>query len=546
LERDVILKEENIRGYKIVLTADRTLMSEYNRLIFLGFSACVPRGLIPDRLYFSLFCPSTGANKNGSAKYAPCGSRKIEATLLNKGFRREDVVVAHPDHLDKVVGPNTKVLALTETDPLGKGPATSTFTQLFGGEAYMAIKFKELLNHPAVKMYKPKIIVGGPGAWQLEDPETREKLGIDCVVIGEGEKVVDTLVKKAVNDEPLPGIVHGEVVDEDEIPCVIEPAVDGIVEIARGCGRGCAFCVPTLQRYRCLSIDHILKEVEVNLRAGRRPLLHAEDVLRYKAKGLTVNKEAVIDLFKKVRSYPGVDSVAISHFALSSVASAPDLIEEISNIVGVDGKKGNWLSGQTGIESGSPDLMRAHMLGKCKPFEPEDWPKTVVDSFQVLSDNFWVPVATLIIGLPGETEKDIDLTIDLVEELRAFKSLIVPLFLVSEGGLKDKAESFSLEKMTPKRSELFLKCWEHNVEWGEKFLKEYFFTTNRWKGYGLRLVFSYGFRQAKEMIRKCQNDYQYDLPAMIRDAREGEINVAPLPIRLIYKVIQSRASTKNN
>lgn len=31
-------------GHKIVLTADGTLMSEYGGNIFLGFSACVPRG----------------------------------------------------------------------------------------------------------------------------------------------------------------------------------------------------------------------------------------------------------------------------------------------------------------------------------------------------------------------------------------------------------------------------------------------------------------------------------------------------------------------
>jgi hypothetical protein len=38
----------------------------------------------------------------------------------------------------------------------------------------------------------------------------------------------------------------------------------------------------------------------------------------------------VINLFKAVKNYPGVDSVEISHFALSSVTCTPDLIEEIS------------------------------------------------------------------------------------------------------------------------------------------------------------------------------------------------------------------------
>jgi len=400
----------------------------------------------------------------------------------------------------------------------------------------MAVKFKELLSNPVIQRYKPKIVVGGAGAWQLEDKEIRNKLGIDCVVIGEGEKVVGPLFDKALNNEQLPEVVYGEVVPEDEIPLIGKATIDGIVEIARGCGRGCDFCVPTLQRYRCLSIDHILKEVKVNLKAGRRPLLHAEDVLRYKAKGLEVNKEAVIDLFKSVKNCPGVDSVAISHFALSSVASAPDLVEEISNIL--DTGKGGWLGGQTGIETGSPRQIKDHMMGKCRPFKPEDWPQIVIDAFEILSKNSWVPCATLIMGLPGETEKDIDLTIDLLEEVKHFKSLIVPLFLVSEGRLKDRAESFTVEKMTLKHSELFLKCWEHNLDWGSTLLKEYFLPRSGGKGYGLKLVFSYAIKQGKELIRKCQNDYEYDLPAMIRDARNGKISVAPLPIRLIHRLLQ--------
>ncbi len=529
---------KNGEGYKIVLTADRTLMSEYSGGIFLGFSACAPRGLIPDRLYFSLLCPSVETNEDGSVKYAPCGTRKIEAALLDHGFRREDLVVAHPEQLDKVVGPKTKVVGITENDPLGIAPATSTFTQLFSGEAYMAIKFQELLNHPSIQNYKPRIVVGGPGAWQLEGDEIRRKLGIDCVVINDGERVVGSIFEKAVNGEPLPKVIYGDVVDETEIPLVKEPTIDGIVEIARGCGRGCAFCIPTLQRYRCLPIDHILKEVEVNLRAGRRPLLHAEDVLRYKANGLEVNKEAVAELFRTVKNYPGVESVAISHFALSSVASAPDLVEEISSILNL-GKNGEWLGGQTGIETGSPRLIKDHMVGKCKPFTPEDWPQVVVDSFEILAKNSWVPLATLIIGLPGETEADVDLTIDLIEKLRHFKSLLVPLFFVSEGGLK-KTESFSIDKMTPKRSELFLKCWEHNLTWASMFLKEYFVTKSGAKAYATRFIFSYGVKQAKKLIHKCEKEYDYDLRAMIEDVRSGKTTVASKPIQFVYKLLQSR------
>jgi radical SAM superfamily enzyme YgiQ (UPF0313 family) len=522
-------------GYKFVLTADRTLMSEYGDNIFLGFSACVSRGLIPDKLYFSLFCPPVKANDDGSTEVAPCGTRKMEASLLKYGFQRDEVIVAHPDCIGEVVGPKTKVVGITENDPLGIGPATSTFTQLFSGEAYMALKFRELLSHPAIKKYRPKIIVGGPGAWQLEDPRILDDLGIDCVVIGEGEAVVGQLFESATKGKALPKIIQGSVVPEDEIPSIVGPTLSGIVEIARGCGRGCDFCVPTMLHYRCLPLDHILREIDVNLRANRQPLLHAEDVLRYKAKGLELNCEAVTGLFKAVKNHAGVKTVGISHFALSSVLSAPELVEEISNILGL-GEDGTWLGGQTGIETGSPRLIKEHMLGKCQPFHPEDWPDIVVNSFEVLSKNHWVPCATIILGLPGEEEEDINLTIELVEELKGFKSLIVPLFLVSMGGLKGKAESFALERMTPRHSELFLKCWEHNFHWTPTFLDA--LTKGRRGKHGVKLLLSHGIRYSERLIQECKNHYDYDLNRMIMDIRSGRKAVTPFSPPLVNKLLR--------
>ena len=59
-------------------------------------------------------------------------------------------------------------------------------------------------------------------------------------------------------------------------------------------------------------------------------------MLRYKARGIEVNRETVIDLFRAVRSHLGVRKVEVSRFALASVASAPEIIEEISDILGAD------------------------------------------------------------------------------------------------------------------------------------------------------------------------------------------------------------------
>jgi hypothetical protein len=84
----ILLTKKASDGYKIVLTADRTLMSEYRGGIFLGFSTCAPKGVVPDWLYFSMLRPFVPVNDDGSVKYAPCGTRKVEAVLLNHGFKR--------------------------------------------------------------------------------------------------------------------------------------------------------------------------------------------------------------------------------------------------------------------------------------------------------------------------------------------------------------------------------------------------------------------------------------------------------------------------
>jgi radical SAM superfamily enzyme YgiQ (UPF0313 family) len=187
------------------------MASVYHDNLFFGFSACLPQGKLPDWFYYPVFCPNGPADKEGRLLFANYGMRKVEAALLAKGFKRDDVVVAHPDHLDKVISDETKILSISSNDPLGIGPATSTFTELWGGEGRMAVKLRELLANGAVRKHRLKIFAGGPGAWQLAvHPERRKKLGIDCVVVGEGEVTAPRLFREALRngDKPLPEVVE--------------------------------------------------------------------------------------------------------------------------------------------------------------------------------------------------------------------------------------------------------------------------------------------------------------------------------------------------
>ncbi|RLF08964.1 MAG: radical SAM protein [Thermoprotei archaeon] len=472
-------------GFKVVLTADRTLMSDYFGGLFLGFMTTAPKKgfpLLHPSILFNFIAKPVPSDKEGRALLAPHGLRRVEATLVEAGVvKREEVAVATPDSLPKVIGSETKVIGVSTNDPLGLGPSSSTLAGPYGvihEEPMSAWKFRELLTSRSIQEERrrgAKVVVGGPGAWQLSLKDMAA-LGIDVVVDGEAELVAPRVFRGLMDGSlKTPCIVKvppSETPTPRQIPRLLGATVGGLVEASRGCGRGCKFCLPTLRRLRHRPLDDILADVEVNVRFGKRTIcLHAEDALRYGGTALEVKADKVVELFKKVLGVPGVENVGISHAALSSIASHPKLVEELSELLGLT--KTRWMGYQTGIETGSPRLMERHMYMKPYPFKPKDWPEVVEQSFAISVDNNWIPCATLIINLPGETADDVMDTVELVERLKPYKSFIVPLLYVPPPGSKDHKAMRMLEDAGPHHWELYRVVLEHNLKWLVELADDY-------------------------------------------------------------------------
>ncbi|MGM0461076.1 MAG: B12-binding domain-containing radical SAM protein [Fibrobacterota bacterium] len=463
---------------KIVLTCDRTMASEYHGLLFLGFSACIPTGTIPDPLYYRLFCPRGAYSRDKRLIYAPYGLRKIEAALLNNGFSPADVHVCHPNFINDVVTEETQVVCISSNDPLGIGPATSTFVELWGGEGRMAQKLRQLLSSRQIQKHSPFVLLGGPGAWQFSvNPQKQQELGIDCALNGEGEISAPVIIKKIIAGKTaeISAAETGVYVPNEEIPDIKNPSITGLVEITRGCARSCNFCVPTVRKVRSRPLESICREIDVNIRGGNTGvLLHGEDILLYNSDGLRVNTDAVTELFKRVISRPGVQWAGASHAALSSVVQAPAAVESISTILGW--RKKNTSSGffQVGIETGSPSLMEKHMKGKVYPYSPQEWPDVVEEGMAILHNNSIVSSATLILGLPGESEDDIQATIDLIHRLSPYAGILVPLLFSSmETSRLEGSQSLTKDRLTQKHHELIARCWIHNLKWLPEIWKMY-------------------------------------------------------------------------
>ncbi len=448
---------------EVLLTSDRTLMSNYHSNEFVGFGTCAPPNFIPEWLYSYLFFPNIKTVR-GTPKEAPYGLRKVEAQLLLENF---NVTTVSPKHLKRFIT-KAKVLCVYTMDPFGLGPASTTLSALFKKEPYLAKNFKTLLSRPEVKEAKRqglKIIIGGPGAWQFQfRPEFVERNGIDCIVEGEAEKIIGKLVRSALKGEILPKFYNVSVANVprlEDIPDIVAPSINGLVEIGRGCCRGCEFCNVTLRPLRWYSIEKILREIDVNVNAGKNHecVLHGEDVMLYGSTNVVPNEAKLIQLHQAVMKKVG--AISWSHCSLAAVASKPKLFAKVAELIHT---KQTWFGAEIGIETGSGELARKIMPAKALPFKAEEWPEVVKQGMGIMHDNLMVPAGTLIVGLPEEREEDLLRTMDMVDDLKDCRSLIVPLFFVPLGRLKSE-DWFKDTQMNQLHKELLIKCGEHDFRW---------------------------------------------------------------------------------
>ncbi|MHA1754937.1 MAG: B12-binding domain-containing radical SAM protein [Candidatus Odinarchaeia archaeon] len=471
---------------KIILTSDRTLMTDSHHHEFLGFGACMPSNLIPSWLHRLLFIPPI-KTVNGKPIAAPYGLRKIEAQLIKDGF---DTAIIDPDYLSDYLN-DADILGVHTMDPFGLGPASTTFASIFRSEPYLARYFKALMSKTEIKKAKKKglkIILGGPGVWQFKFRETYiKKFGIDVIVDGEAEKVIGDIIIKLVNGEKVDKyycVNPSEVPSVDEIPNIVSPAVNGFVELGRGCPRGCKFCSVTLRPLRWYPYEKIVKEIEVNQKVTRNVTLHAEDVMLYGSRNTIPNDEKLLKLHRIVRNKS--DNIGWSHCSIAAVAAKPKLFERIGEIIR---EKQKWWGAEVGIETGSPELAKKIMLAKSHPFKSEQWPEVVIKGMSLMHDNMLIPATTLITGVPEETEDDVMKTLELMDELKNIRSFIVPLFFVPMGKLKNKGW-FKENQLTQAMEELLIKCMKHNIRWSNDIMGYSFESGEKWKG----KIFKFAFK----------------------------------------------------
>jgi radical SAM superfamily enzyme YgiQ (UPF0313 family) len=459
-------------GVPIVLTASAVEMSDFNLDPFIAFEAGLPLGFLPKSFLRKHVSPPIKNNIDGTAGFAPYGLRKVE-TLLAREFGAANVVTVHPSRLAEFVGPRTRVIGISTMDPTGHGFVSRTLSGIMGlrGTSATAMEFETLIASVTSVKGSARVVVGGAGAWQLLQDGSVRRNGIDTVVTGQSEKSVVEVFREALDGNPLDKVVEMVQPDMGDIPTITAPSIYGTVEVTRGCGRGCHFCSPTMSRLISFPQEHILREVKLNASSGSRMIvLQTDDLFLYQTKpGFHHNRTAIIDLVNKVAETDGVEFIQIAHASLPPVALDPGMIRDIAPALV---EKSIWdyrgtrcATVEIGLETGSVRLVGQHMRGKPLPYEPESWPDIAVEAIGTLNENGICPLATLVLGLPGETEADVEDTLKLIDRLKDARLFYVPLLFVSECGTAlDGRKHMDIGQLSPAQWEVLAVCWRQNIE----------------------------------------------------------------------------------
>jgi hypothetical protein len=272
---------------------------------------------------------------------------------------------------------------------------------------------------------KMKIVWGGPACtpqWVKEDLEDGT---VDAVVLGEGEATAPELfnaLAKGASISSMAGVAargaDGKMICGKKRPPVLAhelplPQFDDYdlslyqffqlpIMMSRGCTGSCTFCQETVffKPYRMRPAAHIAEEIEQGIKKyGIKDFSTCDSLLNGNHKIL----EQVADLICERRL-----DIAWGGYARLD----PRLTVELLGKLQKAGCK--WLS--FGLESGSQkvlDLMN-------KGISIEQAAKTIRVTFEAGIETH----INLIVGFPGETESDFDMTLDFLSRNWQFISLV--------------------------------------------------------------------------------------------------------------------------
>mgnify|MGYP002619962797 FL=1 len=268
--------------------------------------------------------------------------------------------------------------------------------------------FSELGRLRPLKENNPELVIGVGGCVASQEGEAIQKRApyVDMVFGPQTLHRLPTMVDAAKKSEKVVDISFPEIEKFDNLP---EPKVEGasaFVSVMEGCSKYCTFCVVPYTRGEEVSrpLDDVIAECAGLAEQGVREInLLGQNVNAYRGATHDGGTASLADLIHVIASIDGLDRIRFttSHPVeftddlIDAYATVPELVSHLHLPVqsGSDRILALMKRGHTAIEYKS----KIRALRKIRP------------NISMSSD--------FIIGFPGETEKDFEDTMKLIEQV---------------------------------------------------------------------------------------------------------------------------------
>lgn len=319
-------------------------------------------------------------------------------------------------------------LSVCQENPLDELKKTLIdFLPGFVGVTFTTPLYKEALAiAEETKKFDPAIIVIGGGVHPSAlSEETLQESKFDVLVIGEGDRTIVEMVTKNAEDWPsVDGICYRNqdsslvrtkarelVKDLDQLPYPAWHLYDlkkyrasqltsrknpvGAIETSRGCVFGCTYCNKDVfgRKFRMKSPERVVDEIEYMLRLGFREIHIWDDNF---VTNIQRAKEICNLIIKRGLKFPWCLACGIR----------VDCVDEEFLFLA---KKAGCYSVYFGVESGDDEILKKINKG----IKTEQ----VRKAFQMAKKAGLETLGFFMFGLPGETEKTMEKTINFAKEL---------------------------------------------------------------------------------------------------------------------------------
>ncbi len=270
--------------------------------------------------------------------------------------------------------------------------------------------FSQLGRWRKLKEKNPNLVIGVGGcvASQEGDNIIKRAPYVDMVFGPQTLHRLPTMLK-AVNDEHKPqmDISFPEIEKFDNLP---EPRKEGpsaFVSIMEGCSKYCTFCVVPYTRGEEVSrpLDSVLAEImELSLQGVKEINLLGQNVNSYRGE---THEGEIVDLAHLIHYVAAIDGIERIRFTTSHPVEFTDaLIEAYRDVP----KLANYL--HLPVQSGSDRVLSAMKRGHTAiEYKQKIRKLREVRPDISLSSDF-------IVGFPGETDKEFEATMKLIEDIR--------------------------------------------------------------------------------------------------------------------------------